>query len=318
MSRDRRLDAEMRRLEREHPDFDRYAVDEKTADRLLAGELRPGEVTGHYARVAAVFAAAAAQPREVELAAEQAAVAEFLAARRTVHTTRRARSRPVLTKFLGAKAAALAVAGALSVGGVAVAATGSLPEPAQRLAHDALGGLGVPAPQAAATTAAQPESPDGAGAVGLCRAWSAGAGGDHGKKLDADAFQRLATAAGGPEGIADYCSSLPTQASQRRNTHAAGAPTHVPPTSAAGAHGSGSTGKPSADPAEVASLCRLWAGERSGQGGRLEPAQRERLTKLAGGPDQVDDLCRSQVSAGLGEQDPPVTPSAPAHPSGRP
>jgi hypothetical protein len=308
MSWDRRLHAEMRRLEREHADPDRYAVDEKTADRLLAGELEPTEVAGPYALVATVFAAAAVPPREVELAGEDAAVAAFWAARRSVHTTCPARSRPVLSKFLGAKAVALAVAGTLSVGGVAAAATGSLPEAAQRVAHDLLGNMGVPAPDAPATKAAQPEALASAGAAGLCRAWSAGDGGEHGKKPDAAAFERLATAAGGRDQIATYCAALPTQASRPSNAHAAAAPRRGPAAPNAGAHGSPPTAKPSADADEVASLCRAWASERSGQRGQLQPAERDLLSDIAGGPEQVADLCRAQVSG---------APPAPTHSPGR-
>jgi hypothetical protein len=49
--------------------------------------------------------------------------------------------------------------------------------------------------------------PDASGAAkhGLCQAWSAGQGDDHGKRADAPAFQALAAAAGGADQVAAYC-----------------------------------------------------------------------------------------------------------------
>ena len=49
--------------------------------------------------------------------------------------------------------------------------------------------------------------PDASGAAkhGLCQAWSAGQGDDHGKRMDAPAFQALAAAAGGADQVAAYC-----------------------------------------------------------------------------------------------------------------
>jgi hypothetical protein len=331
MSRDRRQKAEMRRLEQAHPDPDRYAVDDETADRLLCGELKPNEATGPYARVAAVFAAAAAVPREAEIAGEEAAMAAFRAARRPahggVHRARPSRGRHLLIKLLGTKAAALALAGAASVGGVAAAATGSLPDPAQRIAHDVLGDVGVPAPDAEPADAAQQGSPTDAGAAGLCQAWSAGNGTDHGKRTDAAALERLVTAAGGPEKVADYCASLPDQPHQpdqtasSRSAHAEGTLIQQPTAQARGSAGSRPTAKPSADPDEVASLCRAWAQEQGSPAGQLDPSQRLRLAELAGGPNHVSDLCRAQAVNPGGSRLPVTTPtstSAPTHPSGRP
>jgi hypothetical protein len=49
--------------------------------------------------------------------------------------------------------------------------------------------------------------PDASGSAkhGLCQAWSAGQGDDHGKRSDAPAFQALAAAAGGADQVAAYC-----------------------------------------------------------------------------------------------------------------
>jgi hypothetical protein len=297
MSRDRRLDTEMRRQKRESLASDRYPLDENSADRLLAGDLAPAEAPGPYSRVAQVFAVAAAPPRDVEIAGEDAAVAAFRAARRSAHAPAPSRRRSLLTKFLGAKAAALAVAGAVSVGGVAAAATGSLPTQAQQAAHDVLGGLGVPSPDASAASDDHSAArPAGAGAAGLCRAWSTGEGGEHGKKLDATAFDQLATAAGGADGIADYCAAQASSKPSAHSTHAAGAPAESSTTHGRRAPGARPTGKPAAQSAEAASLCRGWAADQGSAAGGLNATERERLIEVAGGHDQIADFCRSSLA----------------------
>jgi hypothetical protein len=47
--------------------------------------------------------------------------------------------------------------------------------------------------------------PSGSAKHGLCQAWSAGQGDDHGKRSDAPPFQALAAAAGGADQVAAYC-----------------------------------------------------------------------------------------------------------------
>jgi hypothetical protein len=164
-------------------------------------------------RAAIILEAIAAPPSSEELADEAAAVATLAAVVRS--SPNRSRRRPtVLTKLLSAKIAAAAAAAALSVTGVAAAATGSLPDPAQRVAHQMLGAAGVPAPddesndtQGSAKGDHQATGPDLSGPArdGLCRAWQAGQGGDHGRRNDSTAFKALAAAAGGSDKIADYC-----------------------------------------------------------------------------------------------------------------
>jgi hypothetical protein len=250
----------MRRLLQDHH---RLALDEGTAERLLTGRLDPADAPPGYSPVAALLAAMSAPPDTEELAGQAAIMAVFAAAARShspqLIDPRRSR---VLTKLLTAKAAA-AVLGVLMTGGVAAAATGNLPAPAQQAAHALLGGAGVPAPtQATATTRSHPAGP---AAQGLCRAWSAGQGGQHGSKLDAPAFAALTKAAGGTNQIAAYCaqvtastpsgagqgappSSLPasTAAGSRRG----GPPSSLPASSAGGSgHGRGSP--PSSLPADT-------------------------------------------------------------------
>jgi hypothetical protein len=238
----------MRRLLR---DRHRLALDEGTAERLLTGRLGPADAPPGYARVAAVLAAVSAPPDAEELAGQAAVVAVFAAAARShppqLLTPRRSR---VFAKLLTVKAAA-AVLGVLVTGGVAAAATGNLPAPAQQVAHAVLGGAGVPAPSGAtATTRAHPVGPDAAGpaAQGLCRAWSAGQGAQHGKKLDAPAFAALAKAAGGSDQIAAYCAKVTASVAGRPGQGQGGRPSSVPP-STAGGHGQG--GPPSSLPAST-------------------------------------------------------------------
>jgi hypothetical protein len=176
----------------------------------------------------------------------------------------------VVAKLLTLKAAA-AVLGVLATGGVAAAATGNLPAPAQQAAHVVLGGAGVPAPAGATvTTRAHPVGSDAAGsaAQGLCQAWSAGQGGQRGSKLDAPAFAALVKAAGGTDRVAAYCaqvtasrpggagqgappSSLPASTAARPGHGQGGPPSSLPAASAGGSgHGQGSP--PSSLPADTA------------------------------------------------------------------
>ena len=239
---------EMRRTLR---DRHRLALDEGTAERLLTGRTDPADAPPAYARAAAVLAAVSAPPDAEELVGEAAIVAELAAAARShpvglrLLTPRRSR---VLTKLLTAKAAAI-VLGMLATGGVAAAATGNLPDPAQQAAHALLGGAGVPAPaEATATTRAHAVGPDAAGpaAQGLCRAWSAGQGGQHGSKLDAPAFAALAKAAGGSDQIAGYCAQV--TASNGGSGQGQGGPPSSVPASTAGGSGQGQGGPPSSLP----------------------------------------------------------------------
>src|SRR6266536_1107106 len=258
----------MRRLLRNRH---RLALDEDTAERLLTGRLPPANAPPGYGRVAAVLAAVSAPPDAEELAGQTAVLALFAAATRSRPVDMRLltpRRSQVITKLLTAKAAA-AVLGVLLTGGVAAAATGNLPAPAQQAAHTLLGGAGVPAPaEATATTRAHAVGPDAAGpaARGLCRAWSAGQGGQHGKKLDAAAFAALAKAAG-------YCAKVTasTPAGSGQGQGSAPASTAAgsvqgqgsPPTSlpANPAGGSGQGSPPSSLPANPA------GGSGQGQGG---------------------------------------------------
>jgi hypothetical protein len=147
----------------------------------------------------------------------------------------------MLVRLLTVKALAAAFTGALLIGGVAAAATGSLPEAAQRMAHRIAGAAPAPAGdakdhgrggvgsaatasthggqgqgQAAGGGAGQAASHDGATGpdlskidkTGLCNAYLAGQGGTNGGKYDAAAFQALERAAGGADKVAAFCADV--------------------------------------------------------------------------------------------------------------
>ncbi len=139
------------------------------------------------------------------------------------------------------RVAAVSFATALGFGGVAAAYAGALPATPQRLAHDALGALGVPdhanghakdqaakkaarkaAKAASASTSASPSAngPDvnGPAKAGLCNAWSASG---KPKNENSTAFSNLVLAAGGPERVETFCADV-------AKDHPSGKPTARP------------------------------------------------------------------------------------------
>jgi hypothetical protein len=142
----------------------------------------------------------------------------------------------------------------LSLGGVAAAAGGLLPDQASPVAGQAPATSGADAAahglgQAAAANlggAANTGSADGQGRdsaagpdasraarAGLCRAWQAGQDTDHGRRMDAVAFQALAEAAGGTDNIAAYCKDVApaTSADAHGKSQASPPSVSAPPTS---------------------------------------------------------------------------------------
>ena len=133
------------------------------------------------------------------------------------------------SKLLRVRTATVAALALLSIGAMAAAASGLASTAAERAAtaasSRASGGqaahqIGAAAarthgPNAAAATNSsgpgrpsdQVAGPDASGSAkhGLCQAWSAGQGDDHGKRADTPAFQALAAAAGGADQIPAYC-----------------------------------------------------------------------------------------------------------------
>ena len=162
---------------------------------------------------------------------------------------------------------------ALSLGGVAVASEGLSPASAERASQappstsgdQAASGHGQAATfvrgpdagDAAGRSSDHATGPDASGAArhGLCQAWAAGQGDDHGRRADAPAFQALADAAGGADQVAAYCAAeTPTSAAHgQRPTEPPGGggeqgkaspPTTGPPADPGDGHGQGQGGPP--------------------------------------------------------------------------
>ena len=214
--------------------------------RLLADASAPGHDSELEGLSAAVTAFAQHQPR-----------------------SRRRSMKAVLTNLIAARA--LLALGAAGLGGVALAAsTGTLPAPAQTVAHDL---VGAPAPDATDATetsdaagtsdgatdsaAPEPSASPSPSLIGLCRAYSAGVANSHGKALDNPAFTFLITTAGSKDAVPAYCTTLlatapggkptarPTQAQSHKP---ASHPTGKPSTHPTGSSGDHPTGKPSTHP----------------------------------------------------------------------
>jgi hypothetical protein len=174
------------------------------------------------------------------------------------------------------RTAILAGLAALSLGGVAAATEGLSRASAERAAHTppgfSAGQAAASAHGAAATFAHGPDAgaanaagnasdhatgPDASGAArhGLCQAWAAGQGDDHGRRSDAPAFQALADAAGGADQVAAYCAAetAGSEAHGQRPASPPGGDEHAkpsPPTTgppASPGNGQGQGGPPTTD-----------------------------------------------------------------------
>jgi len=124
--------------------------------------------------------------------------------------------------------------------------------------------------------------PDAAGAAraGLCRAWQAGQGADHGQRAESVVLQALVEAAGGADKVAAYCEdvtpggSAGAQGSARRRRPSVSAPsTNVSPPSSG----------PPADPGPPAST----GPGGQGQADPRPPAAKPSRTASSGPPVQV-------------------------------
>jgi hypothetical protein len=220
-------------------------ISARTAEDLLNGT----DVDARYVRLAAVLHAAAGPTRPGELAGRQRAVTAFHCARRNpAPFPRRQAMRTALLKLLTVKAA---VVGAVVVGtgGVALAAsTGALPNPLH--SH--------PVPAASADKShpgGRPAASDDPGnadpspsLVGLCHAYTAGAGSEHGKALDSPAFQALLTAAGGKANVDGFCTKLLASAAAHPDGAPSGHPDGKPSDLPTGHPTEHPTGRPSEHP----------------------------------------------------------------------
>ncbi len=249
------------------------ALDRVTAERLLDGRLDGGCLPPAYAAVRNLLQAARSPALPSELAAEAAAVAAFRA--RPLIPTRRPR---VLAKVLTVKAAVVA-ASALSVAGVAAAATGSLPGSGDRPTVGAAAAAGSPTAQPAGDL-------DRSARLALCEA-AAHRGGSAEAKPAAAALARLAGGAGAVEA---YCADAASAAK---------------PDAGRG---------PDAAGAAKQGLCRAAAaGEGAQHGGKAAAVAFEALAQAAGGPDQIKAYCAGPVAghpSTAADRPAPAIPSA--------
>jgi hypothetical protein len=245
-------------------------ADQDILEQLFDGRVDRASALPGYGKLARLLAAAAAPAAPDELAGEQLAMATFAAVMRSTPPTLSPRRTAVARKVLTMKAAAAALVAALSLGGVAAAAGGLLPDQASSVADQAPAtgaeaaahSLGKPA-AANRGESARAGSADGQGRAsaagpdvtgraraGLCRAWQAGQGGEHGRRMDAVAFQALVEAAGGADGVAAYCQDMTADRSAGGHGHGQASPPSVsaPPTSV-----SPPSSGPPADPGPPAS-----------------------------------------------------------------
>jgi hypothetical protein len=211
----------------------------RTAEDLLNG----AGVDGQHQRLAQVLRVAAGPAQPGELAGRHDALAAFGRARLCPDPLPRRQSmiKTAVVKLLTVKAVAVAAL-VVGTGGVALAAsTGALPNP-----------LGDHPTPAASTGQSDPShgpatSPHPRGSadpspslVGLCHAYTAGAGTAQGKALDNPAFHALVVAAGGNTNVDSYCTNLLATAT----AHPSGAPSEHP----TGRPSSHPTGAPSGHP----------------------------------------------------------------------
>ena len=270
-------------------------ADQDSLERLLDGRLDPGSAPPGYGGVARLLAAAAAPAAPEELAGEQQALAQFAA----VHSrppTRASRRNAVPSKLFTMKAAAAALVAVLSIGGVAAAATGLLPGRTHHVADRA------PAATAAGHGVGAAVADLDAARQGLCRAWQAGGGTDHGRRTDSEAFQALAAAAGGADKVAAFCKDVTTGGS------------------GASGQGRASAVGPDATASARVGLCRAWqAGMGADHGQRANSVAFQALAAAAGGADKVAGYCADVTvgSAGANGQGQGSPPSS-SRPGGSP
>jgi len=247
------------------------AADQDLLERLLEGRLEPASAPPGYGGLARLLATATAPAAPEELAGGQMVMATFAAVMRSHPPILSPRRSAVSSKVFTMKAAAAALVAVLSIGGIAAAATGLLPGQASPVADQASASTGADAAahglgeaavanlggtaQAGSTGGQGRESavgPDATGAAqaGLCRAWQAGQGADHGQRADSVAFQALVDAAGGADKVAAYCENVTAANSAGAHGQSQGSPPSgsAPPTSV-----SPPSSGPPADPGPPAS-----------------------------------------------------------------
>jgi hypothetical protein len=189
----------------------------------------------------------------------------------------------------------------LSIGGVAAAATGLLPGQAEQAADRAASTTGAGAAGRGVVGDAAVADLGAAAKQGLCQAWQAGQGADHGRRTDAPTLRALAVAAGGGDNVAAYCKAVTAT-----DGHEA------------------ATGPDAAGAAKVG-LCRAWLAGQGDHGRRADSVAFQALAAAAGGADKIAAYCKdaapgSADAQGPGSNSPPrgSAPSTVSPPSSGP
>jgi hypothetical protein len=127
--------------EGDHSEADRFALDDFTAERLVAGLLAPDDAPPGYRSVAVLIAAARAPGTAEELAGEAEATAAFAETAAAWTQTTGSKRHPGRAVAAGVIAALV-----LGAGASVAAATNSLPSSLQHMASVAFGHLGIDVP----------------------------------------------------------------------------------------------------------------------------------------------------------------------------
>ncbi len=172
---------------------------------LLAGAELPAGSAPELRPLVEALAGLRDQPVSDELEGEAGALAAFRNQLGVPNTARQRSAQTPPSRFRPrpVRAAAVAVAMVLGLGGIATAAyAGALPSSLQRLAHDI---VGAPAPGTGPAVRPSWASPAARGhrAYGLCTAWAHGT-----HKQQAVAFRELAAAADGRGNVSAYCATV--------------------------------------------------------------------------------------------------------------
>jgi hypothetical protein len=263
-------------------------ADSDTVERLLAGRLGPSDVPPGYEGVARLLAAATVPAAREELACEPLLLAEFKAVVRSHPPTLVPRRATMLSKLASVKVAAAVLVAVLSIGGVAAAATGLLPGQAEQAADRAPSTTGAGAAGRVQVGEAAVAGLDAAASQGLCQAWQAGQGADHGRRTDAPALRALAVAAGGADNVAAYCKDV---------TATDG------PDAATG---------PDAGSAAKAGLCQAWLAGQGDHGRRADSVAFQALAAAAGGADKIAAYCKDAAPGSADAHGPGSSESAPS------
>ncbi len=176
----------------------------RTLDRILSGLVDPEDAPPELREVARLVRVAQGPASEAELSNAALFATEIAAVvRRSTAPAVSPRWRGRVAKVVSAKVIALAVALVLG-GGVAAAATGSLPAPIQRVVSDGLHHIGIAVPRPSSQRQIGPSRPGSQARAGLCQAYREAA--SHASALPAASLAELkllADQAG--ESLAAYC-----------------------------------------------------------------------------------------------------------------